>query len=323
MRQSMCGKPYRPPCHASMRQSMCCVCVCVCVCVAGCQLSGLSVDRSVGLSPDSSVGVRLCVQLRAHECVRACAHISPQMRSVRCMRAGAYRRLHPHVCGHVRMCVFVCSPPCLRTCACIMCFCCFRDARRRGTTIAEAILGNDRPRIELRDLLGLPFGRCLPALRPGACPQRSGRHRFLVAVFQRRVLPLRGPQVWLQIQGALWLRWCRDGAILDCRPVAHMGTRPMGGQPVSVQEYLFDGREPELARRLREHSCVVLWENVSADKVGLVVLPPHACGLQMDLAPPTQTPAVAARGVLARAQQTMQDMLLPHRSKGNELPATF
>ena len=120
MRQSMCGNPYRPPCHASMRQSMCGVCVCVCARVCGRLSAVRSIGRSVGLSPGSSVGVRLCVQLRAHECVRACAHISPQMRSVRCMRAGAYRRLHPHVCGHVRMCVFVCSPSCLRTCACIM-----------------------------------------------------------------------------------------------------------------------------------------------------------------------------------------------------------
>jgi hypothetical protein len=63
--------------HASIHVWRMCLCVCACVCVAGCQLSGLSVDRSVGLSPDSSVGVRLCVQLLARECVRACAHMSP------------------------------------------------------------------------------------------------------------------------------------------------------------------------------------------------------------------------------------------------------
>ena len=102
-----------------------------------------------------------------------------------------------------------------------------------------------------------------------------------------------------------------------------MGARPMGGQPVSVQECLLHRREAELALRLREHSCVVVWEHVSADKVGLVVLPPHACILQMDFAPPTQAPAVAVRGVLARVQQTLQDLLLPHRPRGNELPATF
>ena len=127
----------------------------------------------------------------------------------------------------------------------------------------------------------------------------------------------------LQIQGVFWLRRRGGGDIPHCSPVAHVGARPMGGQPVSVQECLLDRREAKLAFRLREHSRAVVWENVSADKVGLVVLPPHACGLQMDSALPKQTPAVAVRGVLACVQQTVQDLLLSHRPRRNELPATF
>ena len=140
IRQSMCGNPCRPPYHASMRQPMCgvCLCVCLCVCVAGCQLPGRLVDRSVGLGPNSptslhailpaavracmsvtpSLCVRVCAPLIAHEYVRVCARVGAYMRSMRCMGGGAYRRVHPQVRGHVRVCVCVCVCVCVSVSGC-------------------------------------------------------------------------------------------------------------------------------------------------------------------------------------------------------------